>query len=296
MRADGAIADVYAQVKVDAAKFRRYQRALARWKAANPGKASKPPPELELEGYKPGPGERTTTQEEYDAARRDFRSIDPEQARAQVERALDELAGPDDPADQPASPDVDEALAGGKAAANAAPGRVTQAAEAVVAEAMGGAGIKSGKKVPFYKGADVGKELHGRIEGLWASRPELAGIEHHVETKIGDLLPADSPIRNMTVEQFLQNRGEHLVIDQLPARTLRSKVGNLQMDMFARLPDGSTLIFDLTSQAEGPHLAKSLLYGLIFSEQGVPTHVGETYWRSFNAEEEPAPGPVSSKP
>ncbi len=294
--AGGAIADVYAQVKVDAAKFRRYQKALARWKAANPGKASKPPPELELEGYKPGPGERTTTQEEYDAARRDFRSIDPEQARAQVERALDELAGPDDPAEQPPSPDVEEALAGGKAAANAAPGRVTQAAEAVVAEAMGSAGIKSGKKVPFYKGADVGKDLHGRIEALWANRPELAGIEHHVETTVGDLLPADSPIRNMTVEQFLQNRGEHLVIDQLQKTTLKSKIGNLQMDMMAKLPDGSTLIFDLTSQAEGPHLAKSLLYGLIFSEQGVPTHVGETYWRSFNTEAETPAGPASAKP
>lgn len=218
------------------------------------------------------------------AARRDFGRIKPGELEAHAERELDKLAGPKKPtpSDAPAktAPEVTQALEGG-AVGRTPPGRVTQMAERVVRQAMDEAGLLAGNDVTSKQSRKVGSNLHERVEALWAQQPELAGIPHQAEATIGALLRPDSPIRDMTVRQFLESRGERELIRRLSGRTLKSNIVDLEVDLYARLPDGSVMIWDLNSREQPVHLAKTLLYGLILSEEGVLTQVGETYWRNL---------------
>jgi len=225
-----------------------------------------------------------------EAARRDFRSIKPGELEAHAGREIDKLASPKQPASPDehtnTAPEVSQALEGG-AIAKPPPGRVTQAAERVVRQAMDDAGITKGKDVPSQKGRFVGGDLHERVDKLWSSQPELAGVEHYSETQIGRLLRPDSPLRNMTVRQFLESRGERELIRRLSGRNLASKIVDLEVDLFAKLPDGSAMIWDLEARDRPVHLAKTLLYAQILSQEGVLMHVGETYWRTFNGDDPP---------
>jgi hypothetical protein len=236
-----------------------------------------------------GPG-RSIPADPTEAARRDFSRIKPGELEAHAEREIDKLAGLKEPAPPDehtaTAPEVSQALEGG-AIAEPPPGRVTQAAERVVRQAMDDAGIRNGRDVPGAKGRFVGDDLHTRVDKLWRSQPELAGVEHYSETQIGGLLRPDSPLREMTVRQFLESRGEKELIRRLPATTLKSPIPNLEVDLFAKFPDGSTMIWDLNGREKPVHLAKTLLYGQILSQDGVLMRVGETYWRSFNVDEPP---------
>jgi hypothetical protein len=260
----------------------------ARDPKARPGRSAptkpKPTPARPAGAASAFPGSSAPTEVEI-AARREFAQIKPGELEAHAEREINKLAGPKEPAParEPTGtePEVSQALAEGSVASKAPPGRVTQAAEKVVRQAMDDAVIKSGGDVPSKKSRFVGTDLHERIEALWSSQPELAGIEHHSEAGIGALLRPDSPVRDMTVRQFLEARGERELIRRLSGRTLNSKVGALQVDLFAKLPDGSLVIWDLEGRERPVHIAKTLLYGQILSEEGVVMHVGETYWRSF---------------
>ena len=269
--ANKAIREVRSGIKA----HQRYRRNLAEWERANPGKTPAMTP-LEQSGYAPRAGERAMTKQEFDAARRDARSITQSEFDARVDKDLDALQG-----EKPtAAPDASgKAPAGTGAAAETLD--FTKSAESVVGEAMQEAGIKKGASVSGGEGLKVGRDLHQRIEAKWAERPELKGIKPQAEMKVKELLPPDHPARGQSVRQFLEGRGDKALIESLPDSVLKSKIDNLQLDMLARMPDGSILVWDLTSKEQVAHLAKTMLYSRIFEESGVLVRVGETFWRKF---------------
>jgi hypothetical protein len=62
------------------------------------------------------------------------------------------------------------------------------------------------------------------------------------------------------------------------------KIGNLRPDLMVELPDGSFIIWDLTSRSAEEHLMKTMLYSNVAarSKQGGSwVRIGETYYRNW---------------
>lgn len=54
-------------------------------------------------------------------------------------------------------------------------------------------------------------------------------------------------------------------------------------DVALRAPNGSILIWDLTSSSRAEHLAKTMLYAQVLAEDNVAVRIMKTYWQSFRA-------------
>jgi hypothetical protein len=246
----------------DLTALRTYRARLAEYMRENPGATAAPPRPT---GYRPAPGERAMGREAYRGASSEGRA------------AARDLAGESGRL-------VDEAAARGAGApATPVPGTpdIIGTARSVARTAMDDAGLGPGRSVPGRQGLSVGRDLHQRIEGMWQARPELQGIPLRPEAELGALLPANSPLRGMRVDQFLNQTGRSALADVLPARMLRSRITSLRLDLFARLPDGSLLVFDLTSREQAAHVAKTMLYGLFFESEGRLIHFVEVHWRGL---------------
>ena len=147
----------------------------------------------------------------------------------------------------------------------------------------------------------VRKSIHALREELgkqWLSN-RMFGVKLHanVARRIARIRPmdgwyiaAEKPVRSMPfvrrdlLEQklldYLQGAGAgmHMYRDEV-ARLTRSgaKVGDLQPDLVVRPPDGSLVVWDLTSQ-QNDHLIKTMLYAQVLTALGQHTRIGETYW------------------
>lgn len=137
---------------------------------------------------------------------------------------------------------------------------------------------------------ELGKQwLSNRMFGVRLHAHVACRIEK-VRPLQGWYIAAETPIRAMpsvrrdlleqTVLDYLQGAGAgmHMYRDEV-ARLTRSgaKVGDLQPDLVVRPPDGSLVVWDLTSQPSD-HLVKTMLYAQVLTALGQHTRIGETYW------------------
>jgi hypothetical protein len=247
------------EVRADVRSLRDYVTAR---QTRSAGGAAEPPATGLPEGYRPAPGERAMGREAWHDARRAFhewrRTLDPDAAV----RAL-----PDGPAAGP--PPVAETHP------------FVETARSVVREAMDAMGLGRGNHVHPNAGQSVGNRLDIAIRSMWANRPELSGTPLHANLRVDARLPSGSPLADLTVPQFLRRVGRPELLDSLPGRMRNSTIGDLRLDLLAEMPDGSLLVFDLTGGQRADHVAKTMLYGLIFEGEGRLVRFVEIYWRSL---------------
>lgn len=81
-------------------------------------------------------------------------------------------------------------------------------------------------------------------------------------SEIKNMSPAESAV---TVKAWLRQRG--IEIPNLTTKLLNTPVGRLKPDLVYREPGLGYQMIDLTGQPNSPHLAKSLLYGLVLGNQ-----------------------------
>lgn len=67
----------------------------------------------------------------------------------------------------------------------------------------------------------------------------------------------------------------------------KRRVGNMLPDLIVELPDGSIIIWDLTSKTAEEHLAKTMLYAHLASVAagGRLIRIGERYWKQYKGVE-----------
>lgn len=140
---------------------------------------------------------------------------------------------------------------------------------------------------------EFGTRLHAVVE--YVIRTEFgsaAGWTIAAETPMSDL-GVLSKLASLTVADFLALRPNLAWLKQsLRAEMLAKTIGTLRPDLVIKAPGGPLVLWDLTASsgaaAAQEHLAKTILYVQILSEEGVLVHVGETYWRAFKAGAQPA--------
>lgn len=137
---------------------------------------------------------------------------------------------------------------------------------------------------------ELGKQwLSNRLFGIRLHTHVSQRIER-IQPLQGWYIAAETPVRaipfvrrellDQTVLDYLTGAGAgmHMYRDEV-ARLTRSgaKVGDLRPDLVVRPPDGSLVVWDLTSQ-QGDHLIKTMLYAQVLTALGQHTRIGETYW------------------
>lgn len=147
----------------------------------------------------------------------------------------------------------------------------------------------------------VRKSIHALRTELgkqWLSNRMFGVMLHaHVARRIGKLRPlqgwyiaAETPVRaipfvrrdllEQTVLDYLKGAGAgmHMYLEEV-TRLTRSgaKVGDLQPDLVVKPPDGSLVVWDLTSK-QSDHLVKTMLYAHVLTSLGQHTRIAETYW------------------
>ena len=80
------------------------------------------------------------------------------------------------------------------------------------------------------------------------------------------------------MREFLQAGDLSRLLESLPKGMLDKTVDNLKPDLLLRSPDGSLMLWDLTSREAAEHLAKTQLYAQILTKDGQLVRIGETYW------------------
>lgn len=86
----------------------------------------------------------------------------------------------------------------------------------------------------------------------------------------------------LTVEQYMKKYGMTDQFPKLSEKFLRTKIEDLKPDVYVRAPDGQSLVWDVTSQPEARHIAKTMFYTEVLArEMGGLHKIGESYWKKF---------------
>jgi hypothetical protein len=131
--------------------------------------------------------------------------------------------------------------------------------------------------------AEKGTKLHAALARRLNAMDLPAKVQMQVEQKLKNVYKLPSNVENMTVRDWLKFEGKGggaahgWLADALEKRVLDTTVGNLELDAIFTI-DGHTIIFDLTTRQESSHLAKTLLYTVIGSEDNRLYRIQEYYW------------------
>ncbi|MGH2997606.1 MAG: hypothetical protein ACRDM9_14915, partial [Gaiellaceae bacterium] len=127
---------------------------------------------------------------------------------------------------------------------------------------------------------EFGTRLHARVAEAFGSEKLPKGWRIAVEEPLGNVGGAG----RQTVRQWLRKRGDlNQLLDELPPKVLDQRISGLTPDVVLEAPNGSKLVWDLTSKSQSEHLAKTRLYTEALAEEGVAIRVAETYWGAFRA-------------
>jgi hypothetical protein len=131
--------------------------------------------------------------------------------------------------------------------------------------------------------AEKGTKLHAALARRLKAMDLPAKVQMQVEQKLKNVYKLPSNVENMTVRDWLKFEGKGggaahgWLADALEKRVLDTTVGNLELDAIFTI-DGHTIVFDLTTRQESSHLAKTLLYTVIGSEDNRLYRIQEYYW------------------
>jgi hypothetical protein len=126
-----------------------------------------------------------------------------------------------------------------------------------------------------------GTLLHQEVDRLLRARNAPPGYQVFSNTSLKDILPLPPATLRLTVRQWFKLHPEYKWLEEALPRELleKTKIGKLKPDLAIRQPDGSVIIWDLTSRSDTAHFAKTTLYAYIAAKEGVLVSFAETYWR-----------------
>jgi hypothetical protein len=146
---------------------------------------------------------------------------------------------------------------------------------------------------PTGKSAEHGTRLGAMVtERLRREGVGMPALRRpHVNRMFRTLEGFPSELANETIESFV-NRHIWYHIDEMKPlfegtrRNLtkyKRRIGNMIPDLVIELPDGSLIIWDLTSKTREEHVAKTILYAHLASvaSGGRLIRIGERYWNQY---------------
>ena len=222
---------------------------------------------LERRGYRPAPGERMMTRSEYRARDRAERMT---RWQAEIaEEAIHRLEAFEN--ERSASPEI--------RAVRPAP-ESTIDIEEIVSRSIDKLRGELGRN--WLSASAFGTRLHAKVAKEMRGSV-LAGWKFIAERPLRGFANISSREANMTVRDYLAERPDLSgLTEYLPSKILSSKVGDIRPDLVIKGPH-EIIIWDLTSQSNAKHLAKTMLYAHILSEENTLIRIGETYWKKFGA-------------
>lgn len=136
---------------------------------------------------------------------------------------------------------------------------------------------------------EYGTKLHAEVNNI--IRSELGkvpkGWKVGSDVKISSLIKIKPATAKMTVREYLDANGLKDQIAKLPEKMLNTKVGEMMPDVFVQAPDGTVMVWDLTSRMDPVHMSKTMLYGdIIGRETGAMLRIQEDYWRKVTKDTE----------
>lgn len=131
--------------------------------------------------------------------------------------------------------------------------------------------------------SEYGTKLHAALNEVAQSRAgEAAGNwEVFSEQKLGDIVKIRPENAGLKVRQYLGKYGLTKQYPKFSEKILDSAIGSIKPDIMVRAPNGQKLVWDLTSELAGEHLAKTMFYAeVVGREEGGLIRVSEDYWRT----------------
>ncbi len=193
---------------------------------------------------------------------------------------IDQAVKPIDPARNPALKGGGPAPRTTKAAAAAAKAAQLDLT-GVIQRAMQ---LLKARKVTGLPPHLYGTKLHAAVrEVIEAEGGGAADWEVIAERRLGDSVALRPESARLTVGQYIKRNG---LTGQYPALRedfLNTALAETKPDLLVRAPNGQKLLWDLTSQLEAEHLAKTMFYGQVAGlEEGGMVRISEDYWRTIS--------------
>lgn len=146
---------------------------------------------------------------------------------------------------------------------------------------------------PTGSSAEYGTRLGALVtERLRAEGIAIPGRRRvHVNRTLRKFPGFPSGLASETIESFVERHLRYNLDELKPLfegtrrnrTTYKRRIGNMIPDLIVELPDGSIIVWDLTSKTVEEHLAKTLLYAHLASVAvgGSLIRIGENYWKQF---------------
>lgn len=130
---------------------------------------------------------------------------------------------------------------------------------------------------------EIGTFLHKAVERQLLKLSLPKGWKVFVERPLKEIMRLSKKTSEMKVSEFL-SKNPHIeeIFSKLSTSVKNQKVGNMQPDLIIKAPDGSYIVWDLTSQPIQSHISKTSLYAHILAQDNILAHIGETYWLDPN--------------
>lgn len=132
--------------------------------------------------------------------------------------------------------------------------------------------------------SEYGSKLHAEVRQIVLQKTGQppTGWTVAAEQPLGKVVKLRPQFADKTVEEYMKIYGMTERYPTLPEKFRGTVIKNLKPDVFVRAPNGRALVWDLTSQLDSVHLAKTMFYTeLIGREIGGFFRIAESYWRKI---------------